>query len=146
MDEPANRDRAEKRPDPLAAIGLVVLALMLVPVLLYSMVPEGPVKEGDLVFATDRHRVALMDPAAFHHLGYEGSCLIERREQLLVLRRVPGEPERTVIARPISTARRGAPFCPPEAELFLKPHQASLKIDLWASIEDQMAGVLSRWR
>lgn len=132
--------------DPLIPIGLIVLALMLVPILLYSMVPEGPVKEGDLVFSTGRHRVPFIDASPYRQLGYQGLCVIGPREQLMVLRRLPADPEGRLVARPITTVRRGVPFCPPKAEVLLKPHQANLKIDIWGGIEDSVANALSTWQ
>lgn len=141
-----DRGGADQKRDPLIPIGLIVLALMLVPVFLYSMVPEGPVKDGDLVFSTGRHRVQLIDPASYQQLGYDTVCVIEPREQLVILRRLAGEPGRSYVARPITTVQRGVPFCPPKAEVLLKPHQANLKIDIWAAIEDSVASALSQWR
>jgi hypothetical protein len=46
---------------PLISIGSAILAVLMVPVFLYSMGPEGPIKVGDVVFATDRHRVRMID-------------------------------------------------------------------------------------
>ena len=42
---------------PLIPIGLAIITVLMVPVFLYSVGPEGPLKVGDVVFATDRHRV-----------------------------------------------------------------------------------------
>ena len=146
MDSTHHRSGADRKRDPLVPIGLIVLGLMLVPILLYSMVPEGPVKEGDLVFSTGRHRVPLLDAGPYRNLGHQAFCLIEPREQLLVLRSLPGEADRSLVARPITTVRRGVPFCPPKAEVLLKPYQANLKIDIWGGIEDSVTNALSGWR
>ncbi len=145
MDASHDRGADDQKRDPLIPIGLIVLALMLVPIFLYSMVPEGPVKEGDLVFSTGRHRVQLIDPTRYQENGYETFCVIEPREQLLVLRQLPGELERSLLAQPITPVRRGVPFCPPKSEVLLKPHQANLKIDLWAAIGDSLAKAFSTW-
>lgn len=145
-DRSQDRTAADHKRDPLIPIGLIVLALMLVPVFLYSMVPEGPVKEGDLIFSTGRHRVQLIDPVRFQEIGYEAFCVIEPREQLLVLRTLPEGADGSLIARPLTPVRRGTPYCPPKAELLLKPHQANLRIEIWAAIEDSVAKALSGWR
>ncbi len=144
MDSSHDRRGADQARDPLIPIGLVVLALMLVPIFLYSMVPEGPVKEGDLVFSTGRHRVQLVEAARSQENGQQDFCVLEPREQILVIRRLPGGPERSLVARPITTVRRGPPFCPPKAEVLLMPHQANLKIDIWAALEDSVATAFSR--
>lgn len=145
-DSSQDRAAADQKRDPLISIGFIVLALMLVPIFLYSMVPEGPVKEGDLVFATARHRVPLIDPARYREMGDQAFCVLEPREQLLVLRILPGASERSLVARPITTVRRGVPFCPPKAEVLLQTHQANLKIDIWAAIEDGVTNAFSRWQ
>lgn len=138
MDPFTRNEPAEKR-DPLIAIGLVVMAFMLLPVLLYSMVPEGPIKADDVVFATGRHRVPFADPAQYRALGYDDYCVVAAREQLVIVRKGLGSTGDSVIARPITTMRRGVPFCPPKAEVILKAHQATLRIDLWGAFQDTVA-------
>ena len=77
-------------------------------------------------------------------LGSQAFCVIQPREQLIVIRRLPEGPERALVARPMTPVRRGAPFCPPKAEVLLRPHQANLKIDIWAAIEDTVVNAVSR--
>jgi len=69
---------------PLISIGLVILIVLMVPMLLYSVSPEGPLKVGDVVFATDRHRVKFVDPNPPQTQGYQDFCILESRVQLVV--------------------------------------------------------------
>ena len=55
---------------PLIPIGLTMVAVLIVPIVLYSVGPEGPLKAGDVVFSTDRHRVKFLDPTILHTQGY----------------------------------------------------------------------------
>lgn len=134
--DPFPRDDPAQKRDPLIAIGFIVMALMVVPVLLYSMVPAGPIKQDDVVFATGRYRVSFADPAPYRALGYDGYCVVEAREQLVVVLKGPASAGSSLVARPITTAQRGVPFCPPKADVVLRAHQASLRIDLWGAFRD----------
>ena len=67
MPHPLPQNENSESRSPLISIGLVVLAVLLVPMLLYSGGPEGPAKIGDVVFATERHRVRFVNPIPLGH-------------------------------------------------------------------------------
>ena len=66
---------------PLISIGSAILAVLMVPVFLYSMGPEGPIKVDDVVFATDRHRVRMIDAGIDGEQKHSATCFLEPRVQ-----------------------------------------------------------------
>jgi hypothetical protein len=77
-------DTEDSSRTPLVPIGLAIVMVLMVPVFLYSVGPEGPFKVGDVVFATDRHRVKFVDPNIPQTQGYQDFCILESRVQLVV--------------------------------------------------------------
>jgi len=127
---------------PLISIGLVILIVLMVPMLLYSVSPEGPLKVGDVVFATDRHRVKFVDPNPPQTQGYQDFCILESRVQLVVQKLDPTSGS-SMVAQPIGVQKIDVPFCPPRTSVFLHPYQATLKADLWGGLRDTVSHLIS---
>lgn len=135
--EPRNRS-------PLLPIGIVVLSMLALPALLSSTVPDGPVKDGDVVFSTDQHRVYFVHPERFEALGYADFCLLQPREQLLIVRTAAARETNLFIARTIRQPSPAFPFCPSQAEIMVKPHQITLRVTMWRGLSDLLAYLFSR--
>jgi hypothetical protein len=120
---------------PLIPIGLAIITVLMVPVFLYSVGPEGPFKVGDVVFSTGLYRVQVVAPDAVQHQGAEDSCMLEPRSQLVV-QKIGMNPIGSMIAEPIALEKAQAPFCPPRTPVLLHAHQATLKADLWGGLRD----------
>jgi len=133
---------SESSKTPLISIGAVILVVLLVPVLLYSVGPEGPLKVGDVVFATDRHRVKFVQPTLPQTQGYQGFCILESRVQLVV-QNIDAMPGRSMVAEPIGVETSEVPYCPPRTSVFLQPYQATLKADLWGGLRDTLLSLVS---
>ena len=138
MDPSDERNPRTQNRNPLFPIGFIVLGMLTIPVWLYSTSPEGPVKAGDIVFSTGRHHAYFMDPSRFQQLGYRNFCILEPRDQLIVLQQPAHRADGALAAKTLGEIKRGFPFCPPQAEVLLKPHQASLKVDIWAAFKDTL--------
>ena len=142
MQHPIPDDQSSESRAPLIPIGLVVLAVFLVPIFLYSAGPEGPAKVGDVVFATDQHRVRFVNPQAMTAQGYHGFCVLEARTQLVVQKTgIP--PDGSVIAEVIGTNFEPAPYCHPRVPVILRPHQATLQVNIWKELWNKVAGAFS---
>lgn len=115
-----------------------MLAVLVVPMMLYSGGPEGPAKEGDVVFATDRHRVRLVNAESLASQGYQDFCVLESRTQLVV-QKTGLPPDGSFIAEGIGTNQEPVPYCPPRVPVILHPHQATLKVDLWGGMWNTVA-------
>lgn len=132
----------ESSKTPLISIGAVIVVVLLVPVLLYSVGPEGPLKVGDVVFATDRHRVKFVQPTLSQTQGYQDFCILESRVQLVV-QNIDAMPGRSMVAEPIGVETSEIPYCPPRTSVFLQPYQATLKADLWGGLRDTLLNLVS---
>ncbi len=127
----------------LISIGLAIVAVLIVPIVLYSVGPEGPLKAGDVVFATDRHRVKFLDPTISHAEGFQDFCILESRVQLVV-KKIDAMPGIPIVAQPIGVEAIDVPYCPPRTSIILHPYQATLKADLWGGLSDAFSNFGSR--
>ena len=127
---------------PLISIGVAVVVVLLVPIILYSIGPEGPFKIGDVVFATDRHRVKFVDPTILTSYGYQDFCILESRVQLVV-QKISATSSGAMIAEPIGVEKIDLPYCPPRTSVFLSPYQATLKADIWGGLRDTVSQIIS---
>ena len=124
---------------PLISIGLAIGVVLLVPVFLYSVGPEGPIRVGDVVFSTDRHRVPFLHP-----LGQgRDTCIVESRVRLVV-QKTDVLPHNTMIAEVIGVENAGLPFCPPRTPVRLHNGQVTLKADLAGRLGDALSQMFSR--
>lgn len=127
---------------PLIPIGLAIITVLIVPVVLYSVGPEGPLKVGDVVFATDRHRVKFSDPNIPQTQGYQDFCILESRVQLVV-QKIDTMSGSSMIAEPIGVEKIDVPYCPPRTSVLLHPYQVTLKADIWGGLRDTLSNLVS---
>lgn len=127
---------------PLISIGLAILVVLMVPVFLYSIGPEGPIRVGDVVFTRDRHRVPILDSEADGTGSPVSTCVLERRVQLVV-QTIGISPDGSMIAEPIAIEQSEPPFCLPRKPVLVHPHQVTLKADVWGSLRDSIAHFFS---
>ncbi len=135
-------DSSSSSHTPLIPIGLAIITVLMVPVFLYSVGPEGPFKVGDVVFATDRHRVKFLDPTIPQTQGYQDFCILESRMQLVV-QKIDTMSGSSMVAEPIGVEKIDVPYCPPRTSVFLQPYQATLKVDIWGGLRDSLSNIVS---
>lgn len=109
--EPSPRRGAEP---PLWSIAAAAGVIILTPMLLYSIAPEGPIREGDTIFSNGAHKVTLFEPARYRQAGYEATCMLDPKDPLLVTH-PPSEDEsgEVIIAQVQGKRTIEWPFCPP---------------------------------
>ncbi|MGH7256093.1 MAG: hypothetical protein ACREI3_09980 [Nitrospirales bacterium] len=129
---------------PVRPIALIVLVMLLIIASLYSLSPSGPMRPGDVVFANGKQRVHLADPDQYQQKGYEGYCILEPREQLIVLQDPAHREDRSILARFEEKALVVLPFCPPQAVVIAKLHQVIQKVGLWQELRDDLAGLFGQ--
>lgn len=132
-----NKGMAQSWP-PLWSIGLAVAAMLIVPALLYSMAPEGPIREGSTVFSSGRHTVILAHPTDYQHVGYENICVLEFRDPLLVISRPTENYTGPFRAQIQGKTKLEFPFCPPQAEVIVKPSHVFQKFNLLIDLKDSL--------
>ncbi len=136
-------DRSEPRGSrggepPLWSIGLAAAVILLAPMVLYSLAPAGPVREGDTVFSNGSHKVPLFQPDRYRQVGYESTCVLDPKDPLIVLQTPVEGPEGVILVQVQGKSRLEWPFCPPQAELLLKPHQVTQKLNLLQDVVDSV--------
>ena len=141
-DHSSEEDCSTSSRTPLLSIGLAILAVLMVPVFLYSIGPDGPVKVGDVLFATDIHRVRIMDSDGDDVGMHSAMCILEPRVQLVVQKM--GTPsEGWMIAEPVSLDKGNPPFCYPRRPVVVYAHQVTLQPDLWGGLRDTLSQFFS---
>jgi hypothetical protein len=123
---------------PLWSIGAAMVLMLIVPAVLYSMAPEGPIREGSTVFGSGRHRVILAHPTDYQHAGFEETCVLEFRDPLLVISRPAESPPGPFRAQIQGKTKLEFPFCPPHAEVILKPSHVFQKSNLLMDLKDSV--------
>ncbi len=123
---------------PLWSIGVAIAVLLIVPTILYSIAPAGPIREGDTVFGSGRHMVVLAHPTDYQRKGYENTCVLEFRDPLLVMSRPAESPAGPFRAQIQGKTKLEFPFCPPQAEVILKPYHVFQKTNLLTDLKDSL--------
>jgi hypothetical protein len=76
-------DRTHTEP-PLWSIGLAVAVILGAPLVLYSLAPSGPIREGDTAFANGQQRVQLTTPTTEPRLQPGDTCLLDPDSPLII--------------------------------------------------------------
>ena len=134
---PADPNRAEP---PLWSIGIAVLVILLAPLVLYSLAPSGPLREGDTIFSEGQQRVRLSLPAPASTVGKEEVCLLDPGTPLIILQPPEGRPDGTILATVQGNAPGEWPFCRAHTEVVLTAQQVFQKPNPLAGIKDRLAG------
>ena len=127
----------EHRPEPgppLWSIGLVVGIMLGTPLLIYSISPTGPVREGDTIFSERAVKVPFANPLLYESSRFEGTCLLDPQDPLIVVQRPTDRPDGLTLARVQGKTVMEWPFCPPQADVLLSSSQIMQKPELWTNI------------
>jgi hypothetical protein len=135
MDRPETFQRGGAEP-PLWSIALAAAVIVLTPMVLYSIAPDGPIREGDTVFSNGAHKVPLFQPDRYQQLGYDSTCLLDPKDPLIVTHSQAEVPEGELIAQVQGKSTIEWPFCPPQAELLVKPHHITQQLSLLQDLAD----------
>ena len=135
-------DRPEIGP-PLWSISLVMGLMLIVPVVLYSMAPPGPIREGDTIFAEGAVKVPLLQPLLYKGGKFEGTCLLDPHDPLMVVQRPSDRSDGSILTKMQGKITNEWPFCPPQAEVVLMQHQVEQKSHL---LSDTRRNLMEWWR
>ena len=140
MESPPSINK-EKSGSPLLKVFLTVSLLLLLPALMYSFSPEGPVKEGDTVFSNGKYHV----PFAHHDRQPERqkkNCVLEPGTPLIVIERPIDQSKGSFSARVQGTTQSQYPFCPPQAEIRISPLRINQNRNLWKEFQQKLFAFL----
>ncbi len=133
---PSSRPAAEP---PLWSIAAAAAVILLTPMLLFTLAPDGPIRDGDTVFSTGAHKVPLFKPDQYRQAGYDSTCLLDPKDPMIVLHApAEGSNEEDIIAQVQGKNTIEWPFCPPQAELLVKPHQVTQQPSVIKDLRDGM--------
>ncbi len=138
----SEEDLSHSSRTPLISIGAAVFAVLMIPVFLYSIGPEGPIKVGDVVFSNGQHRVKFVDPTILTKQGYQDFCILESRVQLVV-QNMDTLSKGLMVAEPVGVKVIDMPYCPARTPVVLHAYQVTLKADLWGGLRDSLLHVVS---
>ncbi|HRC45247.1 MAG TPA: hypothetical protein PLT27_14435 [Nitrospira sp.] len=93
--------------------------IIFTPMLLYSIAPEGPIREGDTIFSNGAHKVVLFEPDRYRQVGYEATCMLDPKDPLLVTHPPSEDESGEVIIAQVQGKRTSGRFAR------LKPNYAS---------------------
>ena len=126
---PEQDDRQEIGP-PLWSIGLAAALMLVVPAILYSTAPPGPIREGDTIFADGAAKVLLAQPLLYKGSKFDGTCLLDPHDPLMVIQRPSDRLDGSILVKVQGKTTFEWPFCPPQAEVVLMRHQIVQKADV----------------
>ena len=141
MAAPDEHHDADTKRNPLIPVGLTVLAILVIPFGIYSFGPEGPIKKHHVVFSTGQHRAHFADETPSRE--YRGYCILQAREQLLVVESAESRADGTYLAKTLGTGKQQFPACPSQSHVILYEHQITLRPDTWGGLEDALGGLFA---
>jgi hypothetical protein len=138
----STRDESERSEPPLWSIGLAVAVILGAPLVLYSLAPTGPLREGDTAFSNGQQRVRLTTPTAEPRLQPGDTCLLDPNSPLIVVHAPDVQPDGSIIGLVQGNPATEWPFCPVHAEVVIQAHQLFQKPALLTEIRTMLAGLL----
>lgn len=144
MSTPSTPDETSHTEPPLWSIGLVVVIILGAPLVLYSLAPTGPLREGDTVFSDGQQRVQLSKPAAGLPLQPDEACLLDPDNPLIIVHGPNDRPDGLIVAQVQGRPAIEWPFCPPHAEVLLKARQMFQKPAVFSGMKEMLARLSRR--
>lgn len=140
----SSEDNTGHTEPPLWSIGLAVVLILVAPVVLYSLAPTGPLREGDTIFSEGQQRAQLTKPVAESPLHEHDTCLLDPGNPLIIIEHPTDRPDGTILAQVQGNPAIEWPFCPPHAEVLLKSHQIFQKPDILSGAKAALTNLIGR--
>ncbi|MCP9438646.1 MAG: hypothetical protein NHB36_02035 [Nitrospira sp.] len=120
---------------PLWSIASVAALILLAPLVLYSLAPPSPLREGDTVFSDGEQRVELIKPLTVSGRN-DDTCLLDPNSPLIIAH-ISDDPANPSIVGHVQGNQSGEwPFCPVHAEVRLHTRQIFQKPPVFGSIRE----------
>lgn len=132
----APSEHQETKRNPLIPVGMTVLAILVIPLGIYSFGPEGPIKKNHVVFSTGQHRAHFAEGSQYDE--YRGYCILQARDQLLVVESAEDRADGTYLAQTLGMEKQAFPACPAQSHVILYEHQITLRPDTWGGLQDAL--------
>ena len=115
--------------------------ILLAPLVLYSLAPTGPSREGDTVFSEGEQRVRLSTSVTGTLLKPNDTCLLDPNSPMIVTHVPSDQSDETMRAEVQGNPSGEWPFCPVHTEVVLEPHQVFQKPESLTAVRE----LLLRW-
>jgi hypothetical protein len=135
-------DRNHTEP-PLWSIAAAVLIILGAPLVLYSLAPTGPIREGDTVFSEGEQHVRIRHVPRDHPGNADDTCLLDPNSPLIVLHTSTDQADGSIIAHVQGNPASEWPFCPVHIEVILKTHQVFQKPAIFGTVREILVGWFS---
>ena len=129
---------------PLWSVAAAAAVIILTPMVLFSVAPDGPIREGDTVFSNGAHKVSLFRPDQHRQAGYDSTCLLDPKDPMIVSHAPAEGSDEGIIAQMQGKSTIEWPFCPPQAELLIKPYQVTQQPSLLQDLRDGILRLFKR--
>jgi hypothetical protein len=143
MTTPSTPDRINHPEPPLWSIGLAVAIILIAPLLLYSLAPTGPIREGDTVFSEGQQQVQVRQTVTGNK-AKDNSCLLDPNSPLIVVHIPNSDSDGSITAQVQGNPAGEWPFCPVHTEVLLSPHQVFQKPAVFGAVREILARLLGR--
>jgi hypothetical protein len=137
-------DESSRLEPPLWSIGLAVVIILGAPLVLYSLAPTGPLRDGDTIFSDGEQRVQLVAPTADFRLQPGDTCLLDPNRPLIVVHVPDKQVTGSIVARVQGSPDIEWPFCPIHAEVLLQPHQMFQKPAFFRGVQAMLVRLWGR--
>jgi hypothetical protein len=134
-------DNSSRPEPPLWSMGVAVVIILGAPLVLYSLAPTGPLRDGDTIFSEGQQQVQLATAPADHRFRAGETCLLDPNSPLIVLRAPHERPDASIVAQVQGSPASEWPFCPLHAEVLLKAGQMFQKPTVLSAVRE----MLVRW-
>ena len=142
---PRDHDKPTTIKHPFLAVTLAFFAVALLPLLLYPLAPADPLAVGHVVYAAGKERVMLLNAPRYERYGFDHTCILEARDQIIIMESPNTRSDHTLLARMHESSNPiQFPFCPPRAEVIVQVHQVKSKEGLLAVMSDAVRSVVGR--
>jgi hypothetical protein len=140
---PTSDERNRSEP-PLWSIGITAVIILLAPLVLYSLAPTGPIRDGDTVFSEGQQHVQIRHTATGQE-AKDNACLLDPNNPLIVVHSLNTDTDGSiVIAEVQGNPANKWPFCPVHAEVVLKAHQIFQKPAVLGTVREILIGLFRR--
>ncbi|MBI3356496.1 MAG: hypothetical protein HY038_06975 [Nitrospirae bacterium] len=144
MSAPSTSHKSSYTEPPLWSIGIAVVIILVAPLVLYSLAPTGPLREGDTIFSDGQQRVQINKPTASPPFQPGDTCLLDPSSPLIILRTLNDEADSSIVAQVQGRPAIEWPFCPLHAEVLLNTHQIFQKPAVFSAVKEMLTKFSSR--
>ncbi|MDK2742802.1 MAG: hypothetical protein NDI90_07775 [Nitrospira sp. BO4] len=140
---PSTSDQTPTEP-PLWSIGIAALVILLAPLVLYSLAPTSPLRDGDTVFSDGQQQARISKPSPTRPELTDDTCLLDPNSPLIVIQPPTDQAEDSIIAQVQGNPANEWPFCPVHFEVILKTHQVFQKPAVFGTVREILVEFFSR--